>query len=198
MKKIIIIFAIAFIIVFSFICGYYLNKDSNNNYKMAEIEKNLKDELIESNNENAVFYESITEASFREEKISPNAVLVIKKYYRKCGHTIEDEAEMPEEAVNKTKQELQSLYSSWIIKEFSSNRVVLYKEIDGICNEHYILRKVDNIVAVFSIDEKGEEKLQERTGISTQYLTKEDNEKLEKGIKAIGRIQLNSILEDYE
>lgn len=196
MKKIVIALAIVFIIVFSFICGYYIYKESGTQQEFSEAKIEMKENSnkIEISN----LQENIIETSSQEDKISPNAVLTIEKYYKGCGHTIEDEAEIPEEAVNKTKQELQEIYSTWTIKEFSPSKVTLYKELDGICNEHYLLKKVDNVVAVFTIDENGEEKLHERTGISTQYLTQEDIKKLEKGIKAIGRVQLNSILEDYE
>lgn len=141
---------------------------------------------------------SIIETSNKEEKVSPNAILVIRKHYNDCGHTVEDEAIIPEEIVNKTKKELEEMYANWEIRDFSFDKVVLYKELDGICKEHYVLRELDDKVAIYVIDEKGEEKLQEITSISTQYLPKEDLKKLENGIKAIGKEALNSVLEDYE
>ena len=61
-----------------------------------------------------------------------------------------------------------------------------------------VLRELDDTVAIYTIDEKGEEKLHEITAISTQYLPNEDLKRLENGIKAIGKEALNSVLEDYE
>lgn len=134
----------------------------------------------------------------QEEKVSPNAVLIIRKNYKKCGHTTNDEAIIPEDMVNKTKNEVEEIYSNWTIQEFSKDKVVLYKQLDDICKEHYILRPLDNVIAVYRVNANDEEILEEKTGIAIQYLPQPDLLKLENGIKAVGKEQLNSILEDYE
>lgn len=56
--------------------------------------------------ENSMILENIVtlETNASEEKVSPNATLIIKKYYKKCGHTTKDYATVPEEIVNKTRK----------------------------------------------------------------------------------------------
>ena len=56
----------------------------------------------------------------------------------------------------------------------------------------------DGNVAIYRLDADNNEILSEMTEISTEYLTENDLEKLEQGIRAVGREELNSILEDYE
>ena len=90
------------------------------------------------------------------------------------------------------------MYPNWKLQGFSPNEVVLYREIDGICNEHYILKELDGVIAIYVLDENEVESLQEKTGISTGYLPEADREELKQGIKATGREELNNLLEDYE
>ena len=51
---------------------------------------------------------------------------------------------------------------------------------------------------VYSINEKNEEQVFERTGIFTQYLPQEDRVNIKKGIYVNGNEALNTLLEDYE
>ena len=44
------------------------------------------------------------EVNSTTEKVSPNAFLIIKKEYNECGHTTEDDVEIPSEMVNKPKK----------------------------------------------------------------------------------------------
>jgi hypothetical protein len=105
---------------------------------------------------------------------------------------------MPEEYVNLTKDELENKQENWSIEEFSVNEVTLVKNIDGTCNEHYVLRQKDGYIAVYKINNNNQEILQEETGIAIQYLTESDKLKLEEGIRIYGNEELNSTLEDYE
>ena len=66
------------------------------------------------------------------------------------------------------------------------------------CNEHYILKLKDGVIAIYEEKEDESEVLKEMTGISTEYLTENDKMELEKGIKVYGKEELNSMIEDYE
>lgn len=74
----------------------------------------------------------------------------------------------------------------------------MIKEVSGVCNQHYVLREKDGIIAIYQIHENNEETLKEETGISTEYLTENDRMRLEEGIRIYGDEELNSVLEDYE
>ena len=206
MKRLSIIFIMCLIFGFSFMYGYYLyNKPK---FEFRQMEASINNDNTNVNNiisfnkdislNTVNITSAVVEASNNEEKISPNAILIIKKYYKECGHTITDEAIIPEEMVNRTKSEVQDMYPNWDIQMFSEKEVVLFKELNGICNEHYILKPLDDVIAIYNIDEYGDEKFQEKTSISLQYLTEDDLTKLSLGIRAVGKVQLNSILEDYE
>ena len=64
--------------------------------------------------------------------------------------------------------------------------------------KHYLLRKEENIINVYYIDESDNEILYRKTNISTDYLEKGDVEKLENGIEVYGEENLNKVIEDYE
>ena len=68
----------------------------------------------------------------------------------------------------------------------------------GVCNQHYLLRQKDGIIAIYQIKDDNTEVLKEETGISTEYLTEVDRLRLEEGIRIYGEEELNSTLEDYE
>lgn len=142
--------------------------------------------------------ENSEEASSSDEKISPNAKILIKKHYSGCGHTTKDYAEIPSEIVNFTKEELQEYYKDWNIQTFSKDEIVIEKECEGSCDEHYIVKELDGFVAVFNIDEKGQENLVLKTDVATTYLPQTDLENLKSGIKVIGKDELNKVLEDFE
>ena len=65
------------------------------------------------------------QANSDEEKISPNCSFTQKIYYKKCGHTVQNYLELPQELVNLTKEDLQEKYSEWKIEKFS-NRISIW------------------------------------------------------------------------
>ena len=141
---------------------------------------------------------SIIETNSNEVKVGPNTKLVLKKYYKDCKHTINSYVELPKELVNMTEEDMQNEYEDWSVEKFTEDEVILLKEEQGFCNEHYLLKEKDGFIAVYVIDKTGEEVLKELTGISTQYLPQNDLLNLESGIKVYGTEELNKTLEDYE
>lgn len=133
-----------------------------------------------------------------EEKISPNATLILKRKYKECGHIIKEYKRITDELVNLTEKELLEKNKDWDIEEFSNMELVLIKEVEGVCNEHYVLREKDGVIAVYKIDKDNREELEELTGISIEYLTENDKMEIQQGIMVYGREELNSILENYE
>ncbi|MCI8353269.1 MAG: hypothetical protein HFJ58_06850 [Clostridia bacterium] len=133
-----------------------------------------------------------------EEKISPNATLILKRKYKECGHIIKEYKRITDDLVNLTEKELIEKSKEWEIEEFSNMEVVLIKEVEGVCNEHYVLREKDGVIAVYKIDKDTKEELEELTGISIEYLTENDKMEIQQGIMVYGKEELNSILENYE
>ena len=198
MKKWGYIICCILIIGMAIFAGNYLYKSSNNskenNVKLNTIKEDINIELEDNYSvKNDISIQTTT----KEEKISPNAVLVLKKHYEECGHTIKQYSEIPQEFVNQTEEEFSKEYTNWTIEKFEPLEVVLIKNEQGLCDEHYVLKEEDGLIVVYK-EINGELQIEEITGISVGYLTQEDKLKLEKGIKVYGKEELNSVLEDYE
>lgn len=133
-----------------------------------------------------------------EQKVSPNAIIIAKRHYAKCGHTTKECLAVTEDMVNLSKLEVQELYKDWSLEGFSSTEIVMSKEEQGICKEHYVLREEDERIVVYTVDEDNSEKIFERTGIITKYLPEADKMNIENGIFVNGKEALNCLLEDYE
>ena len=176
------------------------NKQNPNKYiETQEIaEETILDECtdeyeqIEKNN--------IVETNSNSEKISPNCEFIQKIYYSKCGHTISNYLNLPKEIVNLTQDELAEKYSDWKIEKFESNQVVLYKEMDSECGEHYLVKNKEGKVAIYKIVDDNLENLEELeiTDIYTEYLTDTDKINIDKGIRVNGKQELNQLIEDFE
>lgn len=188
-KYIIILLAIITIIV-GVIIGVWLSSKN----RTSNLEPESKSQLAK-NTQNEI---KIIETSNTETKTSPNCLFIFQTYYKECKHTINEKQEIPKECVNQTEEELQEKYKDLKIKEFSSTQVTFYEEKEGICNEHYIIRDNNGYISIYTIDSFGKETLKETTQIVTTYLPKTDKIRLKEGIKAIGKEELNSYIEDYE
>lgn len=172
------------------------NKNGRNNGKNGNGENNSYYDNNENSNdvENSV----ILKTSSGEEKTTPNTLIIFESYYSKCGHSKIRSEKIANEYVNKTKEEMQKIYSDWEIKSFSSDRIELFKNENSLCGNHYIVKEENGYVTVYNINKDGQEVLSDKTDISTKYLPKDDNDLLKKGIKANSTSQLEQILADFE
>lgn len=195
MKKWLIIIFLVIIVIVAIFVGISIYKSQNSNDNIKQEEVNTK---VENKIDNVIKNDISIDINAEEEKISPNATLILKKTYKECGHSIKEYVEIPEELVNLTKEELEEQYKDWTIEKFTPLDVILTKEIEGTCKEHYILKEKDGVIAIYEEKENGEEVLKEITGISTEYLTENDKMEIKKGIKVYGKEALNSLIEDYE
>ncbi len=163
--------------------------------KLAKAEEKVEDECIYEEISNDI---NEIEASYTETKVSPNASLTIKRYYKECGHTTAEYKNVTEDMVNKTKEELQNIYPEFKIEEFSEGNIVIMKEEEGRCDEHFIVKNENNNVIIYKEKENGVEELYQNTGISTEYLPETDQINLKNGIKVFGIENLNALIEDFE
>lgn len=197
MKKWGIILGAVIIIIVAACVGVFIFKSNNKQQNTINNEK-TNNEIVKNQVNYSVKNDITINTNTNEEKISPNAALTLKRKYTKCGHTIKEYKNIPDDLVNLTKEELVKKYKEWDVEKFSNNEIILIKDVEGICNEHYILRQKDGVIAVFKIEENNKEVLEELTGITVEYLTENDKMEIEKGIKVYGKEELNSILENYE
>lgn len=183
--------SIAIILV---VAGIIIVNNSNRQLSIGNENRENKESVQNTLNANI----QLVTTNSSEEKTSPNCLLIFKTYYKKCEHITVENKEIPEELVNKTREEIESFYSDWKVVTYSKLQILLYKEQEGICNEHYIIKEKDGYIAIYTVDENGKDTLQELTQILTAYLPEEDLTRLKEGIKIQGKEKLNQALEDYE
>ena len=136
--------------------------------------------------------------SYSKFKISPNTKLIFETIYNKCKHKEIKEEIASKEIVNFNEEELKNKYKDYEIKQFSVERVILYREIDEYCGKHFILKEKEGVVAIYKIKNDGSEELMDLTDISVQYLPETDKLNLKDGIKIYGVDNLDKTLEDFE
>ena len=202
-NKIITILVVILVILLAMIAGVYIYKSQNNvSIGGTNSENNLDlfdkvtDECVEEWEEMQNNLNSIN-VNTSDEKLSPNCSFTFKRHYLVCDHTTNEYVNIPEKMVNATYDVLQKNYADWNIEKFSSNEVILSKDFEGECGEHYILRNVDGNIVVFKI-ENGIEEEYEKTDIAVDYLTETDKISFENGLKIYGKENLSQILEDFE
>ena len=202
MKKIWMIIPIILVILIGIVVGRLIY---NNNEKLANKNNIIQNEIniaSEKVTDDCVEeYQEVQEevvANSQEEKISPNCLLILKKYYDECNHTINEYVDVPQDLVNGTEEDLKKEYPYWQIEKYSSNEIILYKEFNSNCGQHFVLREDDGKITVYKINENNEEEIYEKTEISVEYLSETDKGKISEGIKVNGIEELNQLLEDFE
>lgn len=199
MKRYTIIIIISIGIILGFFTGVYLYKINKINieqeeYKTAQIEDECTE--IAELTENGEL--DLLRTNGEEEKVSPSCILTLKIYYEKCGHLIEKKEKINQSEVNMKEEEFRKKFEEWELQKFTPTEVVLYKELNEFCDEHYILKEKDGYICIFKVDETNKETLLKTTEISTQYLTEKDLEEIQNGIIIYTEKELNKIIEDFE
>lgn len=195
MKKC-IIFILAFALVVSFLLGLYL-------YRLKKVEEKIafETEYSKGNSQNVIqtIEKNLKETSSIEIKTTPNTKIIEKKYYKDCEHLLQQESNITENLINKNQSEFQLEYIGWEIQKFTKDEIVVYKEVNDFCGEHYELKDVEGEIVVYELDKYGKERgIIKETGIETKYLPEADLENLKKGIEVYSNKALNQILEDFE
>ena len=172
------------IFIFSIIIGFYYSIQWKNNHLGI-----VKEETINNN---------VKETYSEEEKLNFDAEFALKKYYKECGHYSLLYSQIPVEFINMSREDIEKNYPNWNIEEFNRDKLILSQNIEGFCDEHYVIMSDNNIIEVYKQKEKDNMELYKETGISLEYLSKEDIERLKNGIYIYGNEKLNSTLEDFE
>ena len=187
-----IIYAVIMVVIIGFLTGLYIYVNSNNDIN----EKNYV-------NNNKIVYDEVINNDIKkvdkiEQKILPSTQIIFEEYFTDCKHLITREEKDIEKVVNLTKEELEEIYNNWSVQEFSEERVVLYKESTGFCDEHYIIKNEEGYLTIYQLDENDNELLYNITDISTNYLPEEDLQQFKDGVILETKETLISFLEDFE
>ena len=189
MRKYIYLGIILFII--SVAVGYFFGNDIFLGINRIRVTNDVSKNEVQANEALPTISKNI--------KILPNTNLGLKRKHIKCNHISLEFVDLPKELINKTEDEVKTLYKEWKIEEFFENKVILYKEVKGICDEHFYIGLGEEFIEIYRvIDEKENKVLYKKTDVSKNYLTEEDIKKLEEGIKVYGKDILSSVIEDFE
>lgn len=139
MKKLWVIVTIAILLlIIGITAGIYTYQ--KNNTQDSNIKRN--DQLAMKNEqENNQITNNIISTSSVEERVSPDCILIEKRYFNGCDHLIRDMNEVPNELINCSKEQLQEEYKDWKVEEFSSSQVSIYQENNGFCDKHYLIKE---------------------------------------------------------
>ena len=192
---IVVLFAIFFGVSFFQDQSKTENLVTNTTQLSEEIVDDCTEEMEELQKENELDTQASTQSQIT---LSPNCSFIFKTRYEKCGHIVNKYMNIPTELVNKTQEEIQDIYSEWIIEEFKNNEEIKTKSEEGSCEEHYVLRNVDGEIVVYLINDDGSEEVYEYTEIAIDYLTETDKISIKNGLKVYGKEHLNQTLEDFE
>lgn len=192
-NKIIFVICIFFIIVLGVLAGNYLYKYNTSVEKISST-NNLQENIIE----NKIRISDTIQTSTSKVKTTPNTLMIFKTYYTKCKHYINSYEDIDASAVNLTQEEIKEKYKGWKIEQFSEEQILLEREEEEYCNEHYKLKLEDGKVYIYIIDSNNNSTKWKDTEITSEFLTEEDILRLKEGITVYGKENLSSVLEDYE
>lgn len=199
MNKLIIVMLAIMVVFVGIFTAITMSKKENED-EVPKVETKVAEEILDdcTDEYEVMEYGNTLKTNTSEEKISPNCSLITKIYYKNCGHTSEKYSNLSEEAVNLNKEQLQELYKEYEVQSFTSNEVVLYKEKEGECGEHFVLKDNKGTVMIYKILEDGTQEEYEETSIFTEYLPETDKVNITNGIRVNGKKELNQLLEDFE
>lgn len=184
------IIGIFIIIASGILVDVYLHNNKATNTNNTNLSADMADEGVEAID--------VLEITNQKKKTTPNTLIIYKTYYTKCNHYINEYKDIDISAVNLDENEIRERNKEWRLKEFTPEQIILEREEEKFCNQHYKLKLVDTNIVIFIIDENGNETEYEKTEIASEYLTQEDILRLNDGIIVYGKENLTSVLEDYE
>lgn len=191
------IVGICVLVIISTVFISYINiqKSQKNN---GVITSQITDECTEEWDEYIASIGDTTLANSEELIVLPNTKLSFENYYKSCGHIEIIEKIASEDIVNMNEDQLENKYAEYDIEDFLKEEIRLYKEIDGLCDKHYLLIEEDGYVGIYKLKNNGDKVFAYKTNISSEYLTEMDRVQLKQGIYVYGEEELNKTLEDFE
>lgn len=133
--------------------------------------------------------------------INNETQLIYKTLYTQCEDIIEEKQKPTSELIGLNKDGFKEYLTKnqldWEIESFSKEKVVLLKQVNKTCPNHYLVSVNKGYIAIYRYDEDSNKELIEQTDISINILPTIDQEKLQKGILVDTRKEVNELLEDY-
>lgn len=121
--------------------------------------------------------------------------LILETKYKKCGHTIIENKKIDSRKYSCI-ADIEKDYKGYEATFFSSDKIIMHREVDKLCPKHYIIKDHNGYVTVYWEQKDGNDyKIKEMTNIRVKTLSLEEQQLLSTGIKAYGD-ELYQRLED--
>lgn len=170
--------------------------------------KNISDKLKITNNIQgsvSTTHEILTTATLQEDistitletKINKSTLIVYEYYNISTGKMEVEEEEPPYFMIGFVEEDLKATFKDWIIISFTTERVVMRKNIQDKKIDSYVVGVQQGYVAVYTRNIENKTTLKELTEIPVSALPIEEQQRLLNGIDIIGEDKLFKILEDY-
>jgi len=168
--------------------------------EMFEEEERIADERAQVNKAGALSDSFEPLATVKQpQTTSQETTFIFERMYKLCGHnSITYRSAMAEE-VGLSREQIESVHSSWAIKEFSPSIVWLYGEVDGYCPNHYIIKEKDGCIAIYRPLENGQGVyLVYQTNIDTAFLSADVQERMKEGWVVDSLEQVEQLMESWD
>lgn len=163
-RKLIILFVMLFIVAVSGVAGFLI----------AEGEPRI---VAEKEGD-----ESAVQAGADNDRITKDTVITWDYEYEMCKHHVYMDAQPDPQMIGLSFTQLQDAYPNVNIVSFSAEEVVLKKNFECYCPEHYILKRCEDKLAVYRTA-SGSDKLDNYINIDIDFegLEEDDQQELEVG-----------------
>ncbi len=126
--------------------------------------------------------------------IEDHAEVILISHYLGCGHDTEQTLQS-DGYVGLTKKQLQALYPLYTITSFSSTRVEIRRDVEGVCPQHYMVKLENSKLVIYQRND--DDTWREVQTIEDFYMPYED-EALKEGVVFDDMHQIESFLENFD
>lgn len=185
-----LVVAMAVTMTAGYIYGSYQASDNKGSIDIEEEALKLAATDKEYNAENE------TEEAIKE--ISPSTEIIFNRSYKLCGDIISERRKPHKEEIGTKEEAIDSLFSDWTIEKFTEKQLVLSKQIDNYCPNHYILKEQGGLVAIYApLEEEGLEIIK-HTSVKVRSLPPNLQQEVEKGMVVGSLEEIEYIIESWQ
>lgn len=132
-------------------------------------------------------------------KISEETRLIFQKYYLGCGHSQIEERNALGSELGLSLDEIMVKFDQWEISQYTDKELVLKREIDDFCPEHFILRDRAGMLILYMPPREGKDnRTIEETQIFTNTLPPDIQNEVQRGLVLDSLEDVEHFLENLE
>lgn len=187
-----LVVAMAITMTAGYIYGSY--QGTKNNEDSSDIEKDVSKLAVVENEDNRN-----NEAEEGIKEILPNTEIVFNRSYKLCKDVISEKRKPYIGEIGTKEDELQSLFPGWTIEKFTEEQLILSKQIDNYCSNHYILKEQGGLVTIYAPLEEDEGlEVIKYTTVKVNSLPPALQQEIEKGVAVESIEQIEYLIESWQ